>query len=203
MPDIRAGKTQPGERRQAQLEIDLRKEELVADGSASLSAFGSAVLARWEELALPKEFTYELPRAVALLEEALIYRAERYLDRMAFWWDLRTVYDVERLLADGEALLLLPYLNQTRQEFNPWAALFGAKRAVHGPFDWDEIKDAVSNRSPDTDRAVDALAAKTEDQRPVAARIVFCRAMELVFMGRFVPEAVQSHLKSLVLPDRS
>ncbi len=185
------------------MEVDLRKEELVADGSASLSVLGAAVLKRWERQDMPEGFDSELPRAVALLEEALRYNARRYLDRLTFWWDIRSVYVVDDLLADGETLLLLPYLNRTRQDFNPWAALFAARQAVHGPFDWDGIKAAVSNRSTDTDRAVDALATKTTEHRSVAARVVFCRAMELIFMSRFSPETIQPHLKALVLPDRS
>jgi hypothetical protein len=203
LPGIRDGAEQPGVRRQPQATIDLRSAELLVAGSPSLSELGAAVLARWERTEMPRTFEYELPRAVAVLEEAITHQAAGYLDRLAFWWDVRSLYEVEALLADGEALLLLAYLNQTRAGFNPWAVLLGSGQPVHSPFDWEAIKAAVSDRSADTDRALDELAKRTHDRRPYPARVVFCRAMELIFMSRFHPEEVHPHLKALELPERS
>lgn len=202
LPDIRDGETQPGVRRQDQATTDLRSAELLTAGAPSLSEFGAAVLLRWELLDVPRTFEYELARAVSLLEEAITHRAVSHLNRLAYWWDIRSLYDVEALLADEQALLLLAYLNQTRADFNPWAVLLGSGQTVHSPFDWDAVKAAVSDRTPDTDRAVDELAKRTHDRRPYPARVVFCHAMELIFMSRFHAEEVQPYLEAIKLPAR-
>jgi hypothetical protein len=202
LPDIRDGVTQPGVRRQPQATTDLRSAELLRDEGPALSSLGAEVLERWEHRPMPTTFEYELPRAVALLEAAIEHRALGYLERLAFWWDIRSLYYVDELLADEATMLLLAYLNQTRAGFNPWAVLLGSRHTIRSPFDWEAIKSSISERSADTDRAVDALAGKTHDRRPFAARVVFCRAMEMVFMSRFSVERVKPHLEALELPAR-
>lgn len=197
-----SGKGLSGERRESQALSDLRGAGLVEAQSKKLTPFGKAVLDRWRELSLPPGFEAELPLAVGLLLEALGHEIGQYLDRLAFWWDVRGLYDVDDLLANHEALLLLPYLNQTRAEFNPWAALLGAGFAITGPIDWGSLKAAIPAADDATDAALDQLEKKTTDSRPVAARIVFCRAMEFVFMSRFEAERVPGALAEMALPER-
>jgi hypothetical protein len=203
LPELRVGQPLPGVRRQEQAEIDLRAAELIEPGSKALSEFGAAVLNRWEQCQIPEGFDYELPRAVALLEEALEHRVRSYIERLAFWWDICQIYNPDDLLADAEALLLLPYLNQTRAGFNPWAVLFGARQPIHGPIDWQAIKATLADPSKDTDRAIDVLADRAQQWRSVKPRVVFCRAMELIFVSRFRREDVRPLLEGLVLPQRS
>lgn len=201
LPLIREGQPIPGgQRRQDQTFIDLRSIGLVDRDAPVLTAFGNAVLDAWEALDAPKSFEYELPRAVALLREALRLQVEAYVRRLEFWWDIRTLYSVDNLLADHETLLLLPYLNQTLADFNPWAVLLGVQQRIAGPYDWGAIKAAVADRTADTDHALDLLAEKTADTRSVPARVAFCRAMELLFVYDRDPRALTPALESLKLP---
>lgn len=203
MTAFRKGEELEGERRESQALSDLRSAGLIEAGSNSLTLLGDTVLDRWEQVALSDGFENELPLAVALLLEALGRGIEQYCDRLAFWWDIRSLYDVDKLLGDEETLLLLPYLNQTRAGFNPWAALLGARLPVGGPIDWQGLKEGVAGADDGTDAALDELAKKTADKRPFAARVVFCRAMEYVFMSRFEAGRITAALAELALPVRS
>src|SRR4051794_34244986 len=74
------------QRRTDQTVTDLGAAGLVT-GPASLSELGEAVYERWQ--AIPDSWEYELPLAVALLQEALLIAQPTFVEMVAFWWDVR------------------------------------------------------------------------------------------------------------------
>jgi hypothetical protein len=204
LPRVRDGApVGDGDRRRNQAPVDLRSAGLVEAGSPKLTPLGSSVLALWEKRAIPSGFDYELELAVVLLQEAVRLQVRQYLDRLAFWWDIRGLYDVDELLHMDELLMLLPYLNQTLADFNPWGVLAGARRPLSSPLDWSGLAASVVGRDSDTDHAVDLLRRRTIDRRPVDARRVFCHAMELIFGHNDRPDTIKATLATLKLPERA
>jgi hypothetical protein len=192
---IHAGRPISREDRAEQVPVDLRAAGLVEGGAEVLTPVGAAVLERWKDF--PEDWEYELPLAVALLQEALSADADGFRSMLAFWWDIRQAFDEEELFAAGETLLLLPYLNQTKADFNPWAAMReGGDVAPSIP--WDALE--ALNPSGASEEALHRLRTRLDPSRRLKARIVFCRAMSLLFERHAA--AASAYLEGLRLPQR-
>jgi hypothetical protein len=204
LPQIEAGEDIEGSaRRRDQTLIDLRAANLVEGGEApALTSFGRAVLRRWENL--PAAWVYELPLGVALLQEALIAQDPTFKGMLAFWWDARKRFaDDNALLADEEAVLLLPYLNRTVDGYNPWVVLRASSGSLDLPISWAQLKSAVPSPTDATNNAIDRLRDVLDPSRRLKARVVLCRAMSLLFMRRENRGAIGEYLDDLKLPYRS
>jgi hypothetical protein len=202
LPRIKAGEAIGGSQRRAdQALIDLRAAHLVQAETHELTELGEALLDRWD--ALPDQWAYELPMGVALLQEAVVASDGGFKDMLAFWWDIRARFDDDVLLADREAVLLLPYLNQTVGGFNPWVALRESEEPIPLPVPWSQLKQMVPSRSKDTNAAVGRLQDRLDPSRRLAGRVVFCRAMSLLFERHQTATMVPTYLDGLELPYRS
>jgi hypothetical protein len=182
-------------RRDEQALIDLRGAALVEHGIHTLTPFGTAVLSRWEEL--DTDWKFELPLAIALLQEGLARDAAGFRGMLGFWWDIRQTFEEEDLFdgAGTDALMLLPYLNQTRDGFNAWATVREGGSADPA-VPWESLA------SPGTEAraALDRLRSRLDKTRRLKPRIVFCRAMSLMFEHRRGRGA--AYLDELALPRR-
>lgn len=194
---IRSGGLEASERRTNQTLIDLRAAGLVQGGGGALTALGGSVLARWE--VFPDEWEFELPLAVALLQEGLAYDDSGFCEMLEFWWDVRRVFDEEELLSDRETVLLLPYLNQTVEGFNPWVELRDGTRPVPPRVPWKDLKNAVE--SDLAKKALARLQDRLDPSRRLAGRVSFCRGMSLLFEAR--QGGMSTYLTKLKLPYRS
>lgn len=198
MEAIHAGNPIPRENRADQVPTDLRAAGLVESNGDGLTPVGVAVLDRWKPF--PEEWEYELPLAVALLQEVLPGDAGGFRDMLAFWWDIRQTFDEEELFAEGEILLALSYLNQTRADFNPWIAIRdsgGAQASVP----WTALSEMSFGEPQAAQKALDRIRERLDPSRRLMARIAFCRAMSLMFEG--YAGTAPAYLDSLKLPQRS
>lgn len=184
-----------GERRWEQALIDARSIGLVVPGTERLSPFGVAVLRRWS--GLEQDFSTELPHAVAFVLTAIEHRQAQHLESLAYWRDVRALCG-EQVLDDPDVMLLLPFVNQRLERFNPWELLLASGAPLRGPLDWEATKASVPRRDSSTDAALDALRDKG-DRRELRGRLVYCRAMDLVLSQRD-PAAVAAQLDGLMLP---
>jgi hypothetical protein len=201
LPLIESGDPIPGsKRRRDQALSDLRAANLVTE-SSTLTELGSLALKRWKPLS--DAWEYELPLAVALLQEAAAIGDAGFCEMLAFWWDVRNACDDDVLLQDGEAVLLLPYLNRTVDGFNPWIALREAGGPIGLPIPWDQLRECVTNRTEQTDQALTRIKQVLDPSRRLKPRVVFCRGMSLLFVRREQPGGVPPYLDTLALPVRS
>jgi hypothetical protein len=201
LPLIRAGKPfADSQRRTDQTVIDLRAANLVA-GPAALTPFGEAVYKRWT--AIPDSWEYELPLAVALLQEALIAEQATFGEMIAYWWDIRSRFgDDGHLLRDEEAVILLPYMNQSSAGFNPWVALRDHAGPLQLPVPWNDLETAAGGDAA-ARTALVRLRGVLDPSRRLKSRVVFCRAMSLLILRRENPGTVTPYLQGLELPRRT
>ncbi|MDX6634257.1 MAG: hypothetical protein QOF06_460 [Solirubrobacterales bacterium] len=195
---IKAGKPIPGKRRNPQAFTDLGDEGLVDRTENALTPFGEAVLERWRDL--PAEWEYELPLALALLQEGAAQDAGGFRGMLGFWWDVRRVFDEEELFSDEgrETLMLLSYVNQGVGGFNPWVPIREEGEAALS-FPWDRMHRRDYD-SPAAEGALSKLKGVLDPSRRAKSRIVFCRAMSLMFEDQ--DGKTEKYLKDLELPQR-
>ncbi len=201
LPKIRDGQSfADTEHRTRQALTDLGAANLVT-ASAALTPFGEAVIKRWESI--PASWEFELPLAVVLLQEAIAAEEMTFIEMMAFWWDIRSRFgDEESVLADKEAVILLPYLNQSVNDFNAWIALREYPGSLTLPVPWSDLAAAAGG-----DAAVSAALSKLQGvldpSRRLKPSVVFCRAMSLLFLRKEHSESVEPCLAGLKLPVRT
>lgn len=197
---IRAGEPIPREVRVPQAWSDLGSVDLVVPKKKTLTPFGEAVLDRWQDL--PGEWTYELPLALGLLQEGIARDADGFRGMVGFWWDIKQVLTEEDLFdhTGGETLMLLSYLNQEVDGFNPWVTVREGDRPDPS-FPWNELE-TREYAEPDRARgALNNLRGKLDPSRRLKPRIVFCRAMSLMLEHREGKTA--EYLEGLELPHRA
>jgi hypothetical protein len=152
---------------------------------------------------MPDAWEFELPLGVALLQEAVRADQDSFKEMLAFWWDIRRRFgDEEPVLVDGEAVLLFDYLNRTVNAFNPWVELRSSAGAISLPVPWNELEVAAGGGSP-VAQAVARLRQVLDPSRRLKGRVVFCRAMSLLFLRREDPAALDPYLTTLRLLTRA
>jgi len=197
MTAIQKGEPIPRTVRPNQVPTDLGGVALMT--GKSLSDFGTAVLERWKEM--PGEWEYEMPLALALLQEGLARDADGFRGMLGFWWDIKQVFDEKEILSDrgGDTLILLPVLNQEVKGFNPWVTVRESE-APDPSFPWEALQKRQYAEPDRAMKALNKLNRKLEENRPLKPRIVFCRAMSLMFEHRQGRGA--QYLENLKLPRR-
>jgi hypothetical protein len=196
---IKAGESISGKRRNPQAFTDLGDAGLVDRTENALTPFGEAVLEHWQDL--PEEWAFELPLALALLQEGVARDADDFRGMLGFWWDVRRVFDEEELFGDEgqETLMLLSYLNQEVAGFNPWVSIREEGEAAL-QFPWAEMHRRDYD-TPAAEGALSKLKGALDPSRRAKPRVVFCRAMSLMFENR--DGRTERYLKGLELPHRS
>ena len=156
-------------------------------GSMTLTELGEAVCTRWTKADIVDDLAdHELLRCIVLVEEAFRLGVEDYMRMVEFWSEIRSVFDAKQVLNSSEHLFLFSYLNQDIDGYNPWLVLRSAVSELSSdPTEWQELIDALPDRTDITDTAVDRLQTRVKDWatrgRP---RQTFCAAMELVALSR-------------------
>jgi len=161
---------------QGQSRVDLRAAGMVDDGG-HLTELADRVLRRWDELGLQTQPRHamdqplDVARALVLVREAV--GTEPYDGFVEFWREIRRALNVDQLLAHPELLMLVGYLDQTLEGFNPWQLI----RTQHDLFAVD----------PDWTFLGPALEDRTDVGRRGNNRVAFCQALELSMLT--APEA--------------
>ena len=111
---------------------DLAAADLAEKTGAStyITALGSAVLERWEQLGVADDLSeHELVRNVVLADEGLRRGVALYTRARVFWAELVALRPAEDWFSNPFALYMASYLNWEDEAsgYNPWRVLLAAK----------------------------------------------------------------------------
>lgn len=99
-------------------------------GNTYITAFGTAVLERWEQLGVADDLSeHELVRNVILADEGLRRGIALYSRARVFWAELVELRPAEEWFANPFALYMASYLNWEDEStgYNPWHVLRAVK----------------------------------------------------------------------------
>lgn len=178
-----------------QAETDLRSARMLAQGSAVLTPLGDQVLQQWRAAGIDNgNSEFELPRCVIVVRVAQQLGTGRYTDMLAFWKELRALFDPTDLLASNEALYLPSYLSNAVDGFTPWEHLKLQKWGAEVPT-LQAIRDIAAelpDSTDETEKAAGKLADRIHGYASREGRQHFCAAMELVCLAESDQDAASA-----------
>ncbi|RUR36656.1 McrB family protein [Vreelandella populi] len=179
------------ERAEHQALTDLQRAHLItrSDSSgAELSRLGQLVLDCWRRHSIDNDIEqYEVPRALSLVLFAVSLNDELYGSIIDYWHEIRSVYRVNELIADDNALTLLIYINRTENHYNPWKHLYHLRFSISdsNPSDWSQLLNSLMGIDSDLDAAIQNFTQRVADAATRSrGRRDFISALEIASLGQ-------------------
>lgn len=149
-----------------------------------LTQLGSKIADEYAAFAiLDSDEENELPRCMLLAIYGILYKDARYIGYLEFWNELRSSFNVNKLLDSPQGLYLVSYLDYQIKGFTPWEIALNESAGSLEPngLDFERLKARFSKEEGE---ALDSFQRRVTDyaNRP-AGRVNFCTAMEALMIS--------------------